>query len=69
MTGFTAMSPDLKPVTFRLDRYLLEGLDEVKRRDGIAATEQVRRALIAWLEGKGVIAKPERKRVRPRKRP
>jgi hypothetical protein len=59
----------LKPATFRLETELLEGLQKVKERDGVAITEQVRRAVIAWLERKGVKVKPERKRADTRKRP
>lgn len=48
------MTSELKPATFRIDQHLLDGLDEVKRRDGVPLSEQVRRALEAWLEFKGV---------------
>jgi hypothetical protein len=61
------MAPDLKPATFRIDRAILEGLEEVKRRDGVPVSEQVRRALLAWLETKGV-RKTERPRAVTRKR-
>jgi hypothetical protein len=51
--------------TFRLDPDLLAGLREVQERDGVLVSEQVRRAIKAWLELKGV-----RKRAAslPRKR-
>jgi len=62
------MAPDLKPATFRIDRRLLDGLEAVKRRDGVPISEQVRRALEAWLEGKGVLGKSDRGRVSSRKR-
>jgi hypothetical protein len=52
--------------TFRIDQELLDGLHLVWERDGVAVSEQVRRAIRAWLESKGVRA--ERKRVNPRKR-
>ena len=52
---------------FRIDEELLEGLEEVWDRDGITAPEQVRRAIRAWLEQKGVKVKPERKRAVTRK--
>ena len=58
----------LEPATFRLESELLDGLRRVKERDGIAVTEQVRRAVIAWLESKGVKVKSERKRSPSRKR-
>jgi hypothetical protein len=53
-------------MTFRIDQELLDGLHLVWERDGVAVSEQVRRAIRAWLESKGV--KAERKRVNPRKR-
>lgn len=34
---------------------LKEGLEAVKVRDGIPQSEQIRRAITAWLEEKGVI--------------
>jgi hypothetical protein len=51
-----------KVTTFRLDTELLDGLQEVWERDGVAVSEQVRRAIRIWLEQKGVV-KPVRKRV------
>jgi hypothetical protein len=52
------MSP--KELTaFRVDPELMEGLRAIKDRDGIPISEQVRRALVAWLESKG--AMPQRK--------
>jgi ribosomal protein S19E (S16A) len=56
------MTPNLKPATFRLERHLLEGMEEVKRRDGVPVSEQVRRAVTAWLETKGILVKSDRKR-------
>jgi hypothetical protein len=35
---------------------LKEGLETVKVRDGIPQSEQIRRAVTAWLEEKGVLA-------------
>lgn len=66
-----AMSPN-RLASFRLDETLLDGLRAVTERDGIPQTEQVRRALRAWLEERGVLstpakAKTARKRVQPRK--
>jgi hypothetical protein len=63
------MTSDLKPATFRIDRYILDGLDEVKQRDGVPISEQVRRALVAWLQSKDVLpVKAERKRASTRQR-
>lgn len=46
---------------------MAEGLKTIKERDGISESEQVRRAVAAWLTAKGVALKPEPK-VRSRKR-
>lgn len=40
---------------------LAAGLKTVKERDGISESEQVRRAVAAWLESKGVSPKPATK--------
>ena len=63
------VTPSLKKQTaFRIDPDILTGLQEVKVRDGIPLSEQVRRALRVWLDSKGV-TKTERKRAVTRKRP
>jgi hypothetical protein len=59
----------LKPTTFRLETEIMAALAEIRDRDGIAVSEQVRRALKQWIEQKGVKVKSERKRAVPRKRP
>ncbi len=56
-------------MTFRPDEDLLEGMKAMKERDGVPFSEQIRRALRAWLEIKGAIDKTERKRAATRKRP
>jgi ribbon-helix-helix CopG family protein len=61
------MTP-LRQTAFRIESDLLEALQEIKRRDGVPVSEQVRRALQAWVESKGV-ARTERKRAPTRKRP
>ena len=59
----------LRPATFRIEQRLLDALKEVQRRDGVPQSEQVRRALEAWLEGKGVLEKKaDRPRAQTRKR-
>jgi hypothetical protein len=58
----------LRPTNFRLELELLEGLRQVRERDGIPVSEQVRRAIHAWLKEKGVTVKAERKRATTRKR-
>lgn len=61
------MSPH-PPTTFRIDPELLDGLQELKERDGVPHSEQVRRAIRMWLESKGITVKTERPRVSSRKR-
>lgn len=51
-----------KVATFRIEQELLDGLQKVCVRDGVAVSEQVRRAIRAWLEAKDV--KPKRKRAK-----
>lgn len=58
------MTPKLRPATFRIDEQLLEGLERVRERDGVGISEQVRRAIAAWLTKKD--APPRRKRARSR---
>jgi predicted DNA-binding protein len=58
-----------RQTTMRIDDELLEGLEALKERDGIPVSEQVRRAIRAWLDAKGVrVKKSERKRAGTRKR-
>jgi hypothetical protein len=45
------MTP-LRPTNFRLDEDMLAELQRIKERDGIPVTEQVRRALAAWIAAK-----------------
>ena len=62
------MTPTRKVTTFRVDDDLLEAMEALKERDGIPISEQMRRALRAWLEAKGVIEKAERTRPASRTR-
>jgi hypothetical protein len=56
--------------SFYIDEDLAEGLKAVKDRDGVNESEQVRRALRAHLEAKGIIKpKADRLRAGTRKRP
>lgn len=56
--------------TFRIDDDIRAAMDALKDRDGIGYSEQIRRALVMFLDSKGVaLKKTERKRVGPRKRP
>jgi len=43
-----------KVTTFRIDEDLLVGLQEVWTRDGVAVSEQVRRAIRMWLDTKAL---------------
>ena len=52
---------------FWISEDLLAGLHFVKERDGVLESEQIRRALRAWLEQKGAI-KAARPRARTRGR-
>jgi hypothetical protein len=61
------MSPKIR-FSFWLDGELREGLRQVKERDGIPESEQVRRAIAAWLESKGVTKKAARPRAGTRER-
>ena len=55
---------------FFIDESQREALRQVKARDGISESEQIRRAIAEWLERKGVdLVKSERKRGATRKRP
>ena len=57
--------------TFRIDEDQLEALQAIWERDGIQVSEQIRRAIRAWLERKGAATprRAERKRAVTRKRP
>lgn len=66
---YTASMSPLRPTNFRLDEDVMAALREIKERDGVPVSEQVRRALLAWVESKGVkVTKAERKRPASRKR-
>lgn len=61
------MSP--KELTaFRIDPQVMEGLRLIKERDGVPLSVQVDRALRAWLESKGIIAKSAPRRGGARRR-
>jgi ribbon-helix-helix CopG family protein len=61
------MSPKTT-TTMRIDDDLLEGLQTLKQREGVPVSEQVRRAIRAWLEQKGMDVKAAARRVSPRRR-
>lgn len=61
------MTPSKKKQTaFRIDAEIIAGLQAIKERDGVPLSEQVRRALNAWLTEKGAV-KAERKRPNMRR--
>jgi hypothetical protein len=51
-----------------LDRAQLDGLRQVRERDGVLPAEQIRRAVDRWLEEKGITAKAKGERKRPARR-
>jgi hypothetical protein len=51
-----------RPYTLKIDHELLAALREIKARDGISESEQIRRGIRLWLETKGVV-KADRKRA------
>lgn len=53
-----------KLTNFRIDEELLAGLQQVRERDGVAVSEQVRRAIVAWLQSKHVTVKKKAERPR-----
>jgi len=57
-----------KPYTFYIDPHLMRGLDDVKKRDGIPVSEQIRRAIAMWLETKAGTTQGPSIRARQRKR-
>lgn len=59
------MPPRLK--NFYIDDDLDAALKAVKERDGIAESEQIRRALREWLERRGVLKSTSRRAVTRRK--
>lgn len=56
-----------KRYSFWIDAAQSEGLKAVKERDGVLESEQIRRAIDAWLQEKGV-RRADRKRAPTRKR-
>ena len=58
----------LKPTTFRLETEIMEALAAIRDRDGIAVSEQVRRALKQWIGSKNVKVKTAPRRASTRRR-
>jgi hypothetical protein len=49
---------------FWIDPHQLAGLRLVKARDGVLESEQIRRAIDAWLKGKGAFTPPAKPATR-----
>jgi hypothetical protein len=63
------MTPSTRKQTnLRLDDDILDGLQQVKERDGMPISEQVRRALRVWLETKGIVDKAAARRASTRRK-
>lgn len=63
------VSPRDKVLTFRPDEDMMGAMTALWERDGVSYSEQIRRALRAWLEEKNVLEKKvARKRAAARKR-
>jgi len=54
--------------TFRLDDELLDALRQIKERDGIPQSEQIRRALVMWLKSKGLKLRTAKRRAQTRRK-
>jgi hypothetical protein len=56
-----------KLAVYRMEPELIDGLRQVKERDGLPITWQVRQAIRAWLDSKGIVVKaaPGRGSTRP----
>jgi hypothetical protein len=61
------MSPKEKILTFRPDDDVYAAMEALRTQDGVPFSEQIRRALRAWLEEKAVL-KPASRRVSPRRK-
>ena len=57
-----------KRYAFWIDSEQKDGLEQIRERDGILPSEQIRRAIDAWLAKRRVTRKTERKRAVTRQR-
>lgn len=57
-----------KVLTFRPDRDVYNAMEALREREGVPFSEQIRRALRAWLESKDVM-KSDRQRASTLRRP
>jgi hypothetical protein len=61
------MTPKSRIVNFRPDDEIFEAMERLKERHGTPFSEQVRRALRAWLQQQGELVKTRSKRADTRK--
>jgi hypothetical protein len=61
------MTPKSRIVNFRPDDEIFEAMERLKERHGTPFSEQVRRALRAWLQHQGELVKTRSKRADTRK--
>jgi hypothetical protein len=64
----TTMATQQRLASCRLDEELITAMKALQDRDGVPQSEQVRRALMAWLQDRGVLATPVPVRKTARKR-
>jgi predicted CopG family antitoxin len=62
------MPPRATILTFRPDDDIYDAMVSLKERDGIPFSEQIRRALRAWLEAKDVLKKTAPRRAGTRRK-
>lgn len=62
------MTPKRTRYNFWINEEQREGLRMLKERDGVLESEQIRRAIDAWLVEKGVTSKADRRPVASRRR-
>ena len=66
---YTDVTVAPKQITnFRIDSELLEALRDIRERDGLPLAEQVRRAIRAWVESKGIKVKAASRRADTRRK-
>jgi Arc/MetJ-type ribon-helix-helix transcriptional regulator len=62
------MAQKERSVTVRITADLMDGIEVMREKYGTPISEQIRRALRAWLEAQGVISKAARPRAGTRGR-
>jgi hypothetical protein len=55
--------------SFKIDPAVADALKQIKARDGIGESEQIRRGIAMWLQSKGWRQQPGRRRAATRRRP